>query len=283
MNGEILESNNLFLKAVHQPDSLVGNSVFNYIKIDEAIWNDVINTLSTKSLTLCFMPDYNKYQCHLIPFKNYIIVMGHYIEHDLPHTLSVMADEMSRVANLTRELSKKNKQLVEAKKKIEEMMKVDPLTGLYNRNELNVTIREYIQSSRRYFYPLSLVICDLDHFKTINDTYGHDMGDIVLVGFADVLKKSCRSTDYTVRYGGEEFLVLLPHTTMDQAVTVADKIRKGLKSCHLVDDKVITASFGVTELVKDINEVQFIKNADIALYRAKNSGRDKIVSFKKSV
>ncbi|MFY9075738.1 hypothetical protein CRU99_07335 [Malaciobacter mytili] len=155
----------------------------------------------------------------------------------------------------------------------------DLLTGLYNRQKFHDIFGKEIRRDKRYDNDLSLILFDIDHFKNFNDEFGHNLGDEVLKFIAEIVTKNVREHDTIVRWGGEEFLILLPETDLKGALKVAEKIRVAIEEFR--DDtlpKNITASFGVTTLYEGDNEEQFVKKADIALYKAKSEGRNKVVS-----
>ncbi len=156
----------------------------------------------------------------------------------------------------------------------------DPLTGLHNRRYLDETLPREIQRAKREGVPLSLVIIDLDHFKRINDTYGHAVGDRVLIALGDVLRRSARESDLICRYGGEEFIVVLPGASADHAVSRADVWRMDLaqKSFELGESVLhVTLSAGVTSYPAGGEDASgLITLADRALYRAKDGGRDRV-------
>jgi two-component system, cell cycle response regulator len=162
----------------------------------------------------------------------------------------------------------------------------DPLTGCSNRGCLNTRLPQEIQRAGRYKRPLSIVMCDIDHFKKINDIYGHQAGDLVLKEFSKRLQDSIRdNVDMLARYGGEEFLVTLPETGMSGALHMAERLRKVIseKKYDIGTKKIkITASFGVAGFDSDnaSGEISFdilIRHADNYLYQAKNEGRDRVV------
>jgi diguanylate cyclase (GGDEF)-like protein len=152
----------------------------------------------------------------------------------------------------------------------------DPLTGLHNRLKLSTTLIDEMQRVDRYKTPLSLMLFDIDHFKKINDTYGHPVGDQVLVQLSRFVPNQLRSTDLLVRWGGEEFLTLLIGSDGSKAFHAAEKLRDAIR--NMVFDEVgsITCSFGVAQYVPGETAVQFIARADSALYRAKSDGRDQV-------
>ncbi len=156
----------------------------------------------------------------------------------------------------------------------------DELTGLYNRRFLNSTIDFIIEHTKRHKKSLGVLMCDLDHFKRVNDTYGHDVGDLVLKGVAEIIKSSSRRSDLTVRYGGEEFLVLLTDIDKNGALKVAEKIRKNIEGNVFRFDNTtvsITISIGVSIYPEDTDDFEkVVKMADQALYKAKEGGRNRI-------
>jgi diguanylate cyclase (GGDEF)-like protein len=153
----------------------------------------------------------------------------------------------------------------------------DPLTGLHNRLKLGATLIDEMQRANRYQTPLSLMLFDIDHFKRINDTYGHVVGDQVLVQLSRFVPNQLRSTDLLVRWGGEEFLTLLIGSDGPNAFQAAEKLRGAMR--NLMFDKVgaITCSFGVAQYVHGETAAEFIARADDALYRAKTNGRDQVM------
>lgn len=136
-----------------------------------------------------------------------------------------------------------------------------------------------MSASIRHNYPLSMIMVDLDHFKVVNDTFGHGVGDKVLKGFADLLREVIRVEDVAARWGGEEFIVILPHTARDAAAALAERIRVAFeKHSGCVTPILLSASFGVVERHEGDNSDTLIRRADDALYRAKHEGRNRVVT-----
>ena len=157
----------------------------------------------------------------------------------------------------------------------------DPLTGLFNRRWLTSMLPRQIQRSHTCSEPLSLVMIDIDHFKQFNDNYGHVGGDRALCAAASSIRESVRPADMVVRYGGEEFLVILPDCTVDSACVLAERLRQAVSGArtHEVGEPTlpaITISLGVAQLEADQSMEQLIETADMALYRAKGAGRDRV-------
>lgn len=153
----------------------------------------------------------------------------------------------------------------------------DKLTQVYNRGKLDSVLQHEISRAKRYNQDLSVILLDIDHFKRVNDLFGHGVGDSVLVGMATILQDSIRETDTIGRWGGEEFLIILPQTGHKQAFEVAEKIRQAISSKQFTVAGHLTASFGVTRFIPEESEEDVLARADTALYEAKNTGRDRVV------
>jgi two-component system, cell cycle response regulator len=156
----------------------------------------------------------------------------------------------------------------------------DTLTGLSNRSYFQNELRKFISIGARYNRPFSLMMLDVDFFKRINDTYGHDVGDNVLKTVATALMSHVRSHDVAARFGGEEFVILLPETPLSGAVAVAERIRMTVESCDFEPmgcNHHVTISIGISEFPASGAEMDdLIKRADEALYRAKGEGRNRV-------
>ncbi len=155
----------------------------------------------------------------------------------------------------------------------------DSLTKVANRAELNLKLPQFTQEYQATGQPASLIICDIDFFKKINDVHGHQSGDAALVCFAAVLKKMVRQSDFVARYGGEEFVILVPDCDAEQAADKAEEIRLelSLHPMEVLGDKCISASFGVAQLRPEDDHTSFLERADQALLLAKQQGRNRVV------
>ncbi len=188
--------------------------------------------------------------------------------------------------NTGRRFLEQDRALRRANEEIRILSITDPLTGCYNRGCLNMRLPQEIQRAARYNRPLSIFMCDIDHFKKVNDTYGHQAGDLVLKEFSKRINDSIRDkVDLLARYGGEEFLVTLPETNLDGALHLAERLRRVIseKKYNIGTKKInITASFGVAGFDSDNagDEISFdilVKHADKYLYQAKSEGRNRVV------
>lgn len=152
----------------------------------------------------------------------------------------------------------------------------DKLTGINNRYYFDKRIIEEMGVSDRYTIPLSLLVFDLDSFKDVNDTFGHDIGDKVLITLADKIKRLMRKTDIFARWGGEEFVVLMTHTTLEGALCAAEKIRKEAENIYYIGVGNVNISIGVAQRLDNENLDSWFRRADRALYRAKKEGRNRV-------
>jgi diguanylate cyclase (GGDEF)-like protein len=162
-------------------------------------------------------------------------------------------------------------------KQLEEKSKTDSLTGAFNRQGIEDAIRIGLWEWRSQKKPLSLILIDIDHFKKINDEYGHAIGDHVLSALSNIVKQHIRSNDLFARWGGEEFVLLCRDTKIEQATLIAEKIRELIASFAFKDNVQVTASFGVATLHANETLEQLFNHADKALYEAKHQGRNRVI------
>ena len=155
-------------------------------------------------------------------------------------------------------------------------LKIDHLTNALSKDSFNEIIGFKIIESKHTNSPLSMILFDIDHFKKINDTYGHLVGDTVLRELAEVVRGNIRESEYFVRWGGEEFIVLLPGTSLEGAKMVAEKLRRAIVAHHFPTVGRVTSSFGVTALHTDDTIKTFLQRCDEALYEAKEAGRNRV-------
>jgi diguanylate cyclase (GGDEF)-like protein len=217
---------------------------------------------------------------HLLRFAAYALVLYYFflLSHAEEQQLHILNSELeNRVALRTLQLSNELKERKRMEKKLKHLATHDPLTGLYNRNELERRIAEDINRAARYKHPLSIFMVDIDHFKEINDSYGHTGGDRILRSIAFELERSLRKTDYVARFGGEEFLVV-PETSLTRAIELGERLRLRIAKYEAIlgDERVaLTISIGVASF-PDIstNWSELLDAADTAMYQAKHDGRN---------
>ena len=189
-----------------------------------------------------------------------------------------------RTKALQDELKQKNHQLEELLKRLEIMAITDSLTGLYNRRHLETILKEEFKRTFRYKTPLTCMMIDIDHFKTVNDAFGHHAGDAVLKETAKIITENAREIDTVARWGGEEFIIIFPQTKKEEALQAASRILRIISEYNFPDipGERITVSIGTSSIPHpslDIDtEEKLIHTADCALYEAKRKGRNKIES-----
>ncbi len=206
----------------------------------------------------------------------------------LESTVLHLAHENHIMANHTRQLTAKLNASRDRIQELNEQLKVaqrqsreDPLTGLANRRAFELTLGVEIEKARKSQGKLCLALCDIDHFKLVNDRFGHVVGDSVIRHFSGLLHQLADRNIMAARYGGEEFVLLLPNRTISQAVEVCEHIRSRLESSRLVVRStgqrigVITASFGICSFAQCPDRDQLVRKADEQLYRAKCTGRNR--------
>lgn len=173
--------------------------------------------------------------------------------------------------------------LAVANKQLEHLATTDPLTGINNRRRFDEKLADYVQMGKRTGRGFSILLLDADHFKKVNDNYGHPVGDAVLQQIARLIMQNTRATDFVARYGGEEFVVILPNAPSASEVhTVAEKIRSAIESATFPEVSQMTMSIGSSHWqAEETNETDAIQRADEALYNAKASGRNCVVTYEK--
>ncbi|WP_115720301.1 GGDEF domain-containing protein [Gallaecimonas mangrovi] len=222
---------------------------------------------------------------HLFPFYSYRALTGR--SSAMYQNLTFMpissggkVDKMAIIVYDVTEAANNRLALEDTNQRLSVLSRTDPLTGLLNRRSWELALAEEFARCRRSNYTSTLMMFDIDHFKQVNDTYGHPVGDKVLQHTAELLNGSLRTTDKAGRYGGEEFALLLVDTDAAQASQLADRLTNALaEQPAVIGDKAIriTISAGIAELTDDMQDAQqWIKAADDALYRAKSAGRNTI-------
>ncbi len=234
-----------------------------------------LGSLLPNMLKLCYTDIL--YKCYAFPLGKGFLVLGDRMggtDNEVLESMSMLNNELSA---LSRELGKKNREIEKANRKITELSRTDPLTGLANRRYFQERYEQAFAFSQRHGSPLSLVMMDIDYFKHVNDTHGHDAGDEVLKAFGAILKENCRTEDFPARFGGEEFIVFLPRTAQNEALIFGNRVRKAFSSADILENaEKITISAGIAELKPGEETPEgLIRRADQALYEAKEKGRNR--------
>jgi len=211
------------------------------------------------------------------------VVMGLQAGADDYLTKPIMEPELLARLNTGKRVVEMERSLRLANEENRRLSIIDALTGVYNRRYLMEQLSKELERSARYNHSLSLMLCDVDHFKRINDNYGHQCGDETLIKFSQALRGCLRETDWIARYGGEEFVIVLPETNLNSGAQVAERCRAALAKQPIVvggHSLPVTASFGVTgwlatvPINADINKV--IALADTGVYASKEGGRNRV-------
>jgi two-component system, cell cycle response regulator len=221
---------------------------------------------------------------YVVKFGDYLFTIPLVVEKNLT-VAKVKRENESLRTELERALAEvrdKNFQLEQSLRRVEEMAATDPLTGLYNRRHFGKVLDQLYSEAHRYDQDLSCVMIDLDGYKQINDQYGHQVGDQILVVAGRLITSNLRKMDVAARYGGDEFVLLLPHAAAEEASGVAARIREEYRSSSatvLRRDPGANMSIGISSLKTDAppSGEQLVARADAALYRAKDAGRNRIV------
>ncbi len=180
--------------------------------------------------------------------------------------------------NMTNLYLETNQKLIKTLEKVERLANTDHLTQIYNRVFFSQVVAYELEKQSRITMPLSLIMLDIDHFKHVNDTFGHNVGDEVLKGISSLVNNNIRKTDTLARWGGEEFVILMPNTAIENALLVAENLRLLIEQTAMPPVAKLTCSFGVTQYIDDDDIGSLVKRADEGLYTAKETGRNKVCS-----
>ena len=279
-NHTIRAASKAFLQQVPSDPSPIGESVDRYLADPDGRDCSLLASTTDElpiSFTVRVRSTDQTFLCTLYGDDEGYVLLGDRVSENEDEEVQRMSLMTNELASLTLELRKRNADLEQANETIRELTRVDPLTELPNRRHFAEVLDTALTFAQRHGQPLSLVSIDLDRFKFVNDTFGHDAGDEVLKSFANILRESCRNEDFPVRLGGEEFLVLLQNTVVDEAFALAERLRDKLAESIILKGHTITASMGVTQLLENDTYFNFMKRADMALYEAKSGGRNKSV------
>jgi diguanylate cyclase (GGDEF)-like protein/PAS domain S-box-containing protein len=243
-------------ETVYSKEELIGqkSSIFKSGKQDESFYRNLWDTILSRNI-----------------YKN--VIINKRKDGTLYHeeqTITPVFDEQNSLffVSTGHDISER----IEVEKKLHSLATKDSLTGVYNRYSLNKEIDTNIKKYERYADIFSLLMIDIDYFKNVNDTYGHDVGDLVLKELCSVIENLIRETDIFGRWGGEEFLLILPKTNKDEAISMATRIKNIIEEHKFDYIPQITVSIGVSVY----NESIILKDVDDALYKAKSTGRNRV-------
>ncbi|MBU1168695.1 MAG: diguanylate cyclase [Proteobacteria bacterium] len=278
--GIYLECNKAFANLILglSPEEVLGLSIHD---LEEKIPGDLAGIYQKKDMELFEKPGIQTYEAQVLCADG--------VRRDFLFNKATIKNEQGMATGLVgimvdiskrREAEKEREDLIEelhrANEKLEKLSITDALTGLSNRGHITQRIKEEIRKSERYKSRFSIIMVDLDHFKSINDSYGHHMGDLALQTVARVLKENIRDIDLVGRFGGEEFLILLPNTDLESGFLLAERIRHSIESMAWESDIVrITISGGIAEYQGE-SDTELFRKADELLYKAKAAGRNRI-------
>ncbi len=223
--------------------------------------HQTISPMNDTAITIFFMLNMG------FGFASIFLLLNYFVkEREKAYALTLKAKK---------ELEDSNQKLKDNEKEIKKLLMTDWLTGIANRRYLDQRLQYELEKFHRYNHSLSLIMADLDNFKEINDHYGHSKGDKVIKAFTDVIKENIRTTDLISRYGGEEFIIMLPDTSQAGAEELAERIRHSMENKKISGiSHPVTASFGITIAKKEDTCESLLKRVDQAMYRSKDKGRN---------
>lgn len=202
------------------------------------------------------------------------------VQKNITNELSLYKNQLEQRADKLEKTNSLLQRYIKEKEKIEKQLEylaaVDALTSLFNRRKFDELLDHEIAREKRYQLGLSVIFCDIDNFKQVNDIHGHSVGDKILIAFASALKENLRKSDFIARWGGEEFVILITNEDAQTVKAIAEKIRNKIECCDFIEVGKLTASFGVTHCLEGDDKETIIKRADKALYQAKEYGRNRV-------
>lgn len=211
---------------------------------------------------------------------NQLLIVGEYDVAEM-EMLNAQVIELNEQLTVTqRELARSHRKLQESETSLRTQSLKDPLTGLANRRCLMDFLQNSMERYKRYQEPFSVIMIDIDFFKQVNDDFGHDVGDEVLLAFSALTQSVIRNVDLVARLGGEEFIIVLPQTSLEGAMTKAEQLRAAIGKFDFGSiQRGITASFGVAEYQSSDNVSILLKQVDMAMYASKNGGRNRVTAY----
>lgn len=212
---------------------------------------------------------------------NQLLIVGEYDVAEMEMLNAQVIELNEQLASMQRDLSRSNRKLQESEAQLITMSLTDPLTGLANRRRLMEFLQNEMKRNNRYQEPFSIIMTDIDFFKKVNDGYGHDVGDEVLLAFSKLMQDGMRSIDLVARLGGEEFIIVMPQTTLKDAIQKAERLRAETEQMYFDSmQRGVTASFGVAEFQNSSDVNILLKQVDEAVYASKHGGRNRVTAYK---
>lgn len=209
-----------------------------------------------------------------------LLIVSEYDVAEMEKLNAQVIELNEQLASMQRDLARSNRRLQANETQLITMSLTDPLTGLANRRRLMEFLKNEMERNNRYQEPFSIIMTDIDFFKKVNDGFGHDVGDDVLLAFSKIMKNSMRSIDLVARLGGEEFIIVMPKTSLAGAMEKAERLRSETELLYFDSMKRgITASFGVAEFQRTEDANSLLKHVDEAVYAAKHGGRNRVATY----
>ncbi|WP_340033807.1 sensor domain-containing diguanylate cyclase [Paenibacillus sp. FSL H3-0302] len=278
--------NKHFESIMSTANKLIFHSYFYpFINLNGHVEELFINLKDSKGQAVPYLLNGRRLECEGVEVIDCILVqMGKRIDYELElRSAKKQIEEaywekdqaLAKLKHIHLEIEQKQAELLEMNAVLVELSTTDKLTGLKNRRFLQEKLEEQIAAYQRDQAPFSLCILDIDHFKNVNDSYGHQMGDYVLEKLASVLKSQSRKEDIVARYGGEEFILLLPNTDSSDATAIADNLRQFIASSTW-EIGSITVSIGIATFEATDTDITLLEKADQALYVSKEQGRNRV-------
>lgn len=280
-NYIVFDCNESLIRTLYVPNKPVGRFLGDFVcSMEDQEFSLIVSKQHQKPLPQILRICYTEilYRFYTFACRNGYLLLGDRLgstDNEVLESISLLNNELS---SMSREISQKNRKLEDAYAQISELVRTDHLTKLANRRYFQERYAELYSLARRQAMSLSVVMFDIDYFKSVNDTYGHAAGDKVLETIGERLLNGCREEDIAARFGGEEFIVCLPHIGAGQALAFGERIREDLSAQDILGNgHKITLSTGIAELKAEDSQEALINRADRALYQAKEAGRDRAV------
>lgn len=283
MDGLLLDSNMGFLRTAGLPDEAYFVDVANVFL--EPRFQMIQRLAARSSDTLIYegllnlgqeSGPYSTVRGKIFHASSGILITAEHQVKDLEDLNKTLLELNEELVEQQRSVARLNHELKRKQEMLEVQSLTDPLTKVGNRRQLFQRLRVEMEQARQHQQPFSVIIGDIDHFKRINDTYGHQVGDRVLQATAQRLREGLRTHDFIGRYGGEEFMIVLPLASLEVASVIAERLRQGVAALAVSPlQEPITCSFGAATL-EDETEEELLNRADVALYQSKQQGRNRV-------